>query len=183
MDDESTIRKMFDKETGPARGGETVSNDTQVRQETPELPEWTECQSMFVDGSQTPLTEFIRAYEPVDPEREQWRTDFASALATVRREVWREAILILDTAPGCHSAGKWYIDPVALVQRMNAAAAVEALVNEVQHRMDQVVEAAVEWHQAGHEGTEWFEAAERLGAAIDSLLEMRDDPVKMKQRT
>lgn len=52
-----------------------------------------------------------------------------------------------------------------------------ALVDEVQRRMDQVVEAAVEWHQAGREGAEWFEAAERLGAAIDSLLELRSAPV------
>lgn len=48
-----------------------------------------------------------------------------------------------------------------------------ALVDEVQHRMDQVVDAAVEWHQAGREGGEWFDAAEKLGAAIDSLLELR----------
>lgn len=51
-----------------------------------------------------------------------------------------------------------------------------ALVGEVQHRMDQVVEAAVEWHQVGREGGEWFEAAEKLGAAIESLLELRDKP-------
>lgn len=48
-----------------------------------------------------------------------------AALATVRQEVeiqtWRDAILLLDTAPLCHCAGKQYVDPVALVQRMNAA--------------------------------------------------------------
>lgn len=55
---------------------------------------------------------------------------------------------------------------------------LDELVDEVQHRMDQVVEAAVEWHQAGREGAEWFEAAERLGAAIDSLLELRGDPAR-----
>lgn len=52
----------------------------------------------------------------------------------------------------------------------------DELADEVQRRMDQVVEAAVEWHQAGREGGEWFEAAESLGAAIDSLLELRSDP-------
>ena len=51
------------------------------------------------------------------------------------------------------------------------------LVDEVQHRMDQVVEAAVEWHQAGQEGGEWLAAADRLGAAISSLLELRDSSV------
>lgn len=43
------------------------------------------------------------------------------ALATARKEVWREAILIVDTAPLCFCAGKQYVDPVALVQRMNDA--------------------------------------------------------------
>lgn len=52
----------------------------------------------------------------------------------------------------------------------------DVLVDEVQHRMDLVVEAAVEWHQAGQEGGEWFEAAEKLGASINSLLELRGDP-------
>lgn len=52
----------------------------------------------------------------------------------------------------------------------------DAFVDEVQHRMDQVVEMAVEWHQAGREGAEWFVAAEKLGAAIDALLELRDEP-------
>lgn len=57
----------------------------------------------------------------------------------------------------------------------------EELVDEVQHRMDQVVEAAVEWHQAGRECTEWFDKAEALGAAIDSLLELRDKPAVNQQ--
>lgn len=42
-------------------------------------------------------------------------------IATARAEVWRDAILMVDTAPLCHCAGKQYVDPVALVQRMNAA--------------------------------------------------------------
>jgi hypothetical protein len=54
--------------------------------------------------------------------------------------------------------------------------AADGLVDEVQRRMDQVVEAAVEWHQAGREGAEWFDKAEALGAAIDSLLELRSKP-------
>lgn len=52
----------------------------------------------------------------------------------------------------------------------------EQLVGEVQHRMDQVVEAAVEWHQAGREGAEWFNKAEALSTAIDSLLELKENP-------
>lgn len=58
----------------------------------------------------------------------------------------------------------------------------DELVDEVQHRMDQVVDAAVEWHQAGREGGEWFEAVEKLGAAINSLLELRGDPNNMPRR-
>ena len=50
------------------------------------------------------------------------------------------------------------------------------LMDEVQQRMDAVVDAAVEWHQAGREGAEWFDKAEVLGAAIDSLLELRESP-------
>lgn len=79
----------------------------------------------------------------------------------------------------------------ALAQERNADSAAatvgpvgqsDELVDEVQHRMDQVVEAAVEWHQAGREGAEWLEAAEKLGAAIDSLLELRDKPSQMPRR-
>jgi len=55
-------------------------------------------------------------------------------------------------------------------------------VDEVQRRMDEdetillinaVVDAAVEWHQAGREGAEWFNKAEVLGQSIDALLELR----------
>lgn len=52
------------------------------------------------------------------------------------------------------------------------------IADEVQRRMDQVVEAAVEWHQAGREGGEWLDAADRLIDAINSLLELRGDPFK-----
>lgn len=50
------------------------------------------------------------------------------------------------------------------------------LVDEVQCRTDQVVEAAVEWHQAGREGGEWMDRAEALSAAIDQLLALRETP-------
>src|ERR1043165_2302760 len=50
------------------------------------------------------------------------------------------------------------------------AEAEDDLVDEVQRRMDQVVEAAVEWHQSDDD---WFERAEVLAHAIDSLLELR----------
>lgn len=51
----------------------------------------------------------------------KFREAAGPVLATVRQETWRAATLVVDTAPGCHSAGKWYIDPVALIQRMNDA--------------------------------------------------------------
>lgn len=44
------------------------------------------------------------------------------------------------------------------------------LIDETQRRMDQVVEAAVEWHQSDED---WFEKSEVLANAIDSLLELR----------
>lgn len=50
----------------------------------------------------------------------------------------------------------------------------EQLIDEVQRRMDQVVEAAVEWHQSDED---WIETSEKLGAAIESLLELRSAPV------
>jgi hypothetical protein len=53
------------------------------------------------------------------------------------------------------------------------------LVDEVQHRMDSVVERAVEWHQAGREGAEWFDKAEALSAAIEFLLELRTAPAPL----
>jgi hypothetical protein len=52
----------------------------------------------------------------------------------------------------------------------------DVLVDDVQRRMDSVAEAAVEWHQAGREGAEWFDKAEALSAAIDRLLELRETP-------
>lgn len=50
----------------------------------------------------------------------------------------------------------------------------DEIVNEVQRRMDAVVDAAVEWHQ--DEGEEWSQKAEILGDAIDALLELREPP-------
>lgn len=38
-----------------------------------------------------------------------------------RESALRDAIVLVDTAPLCHCAGKQYIDPAALIQRMNAA--------------------------------------------------------------
>lgn len=54
-----------------------------------------------------------------------------------------------------------------------AAGEADELADEVQRRMDQVVEAAVEWHQSDDD---WIETSERLGAAINSLLELRSKP-------
>lgn len=56
------------------------------------------------------------------------------------------------------------------------AGAAATLAAECRCRMDAVVDAAVEWHQAGREGAEWFDKAETLGAAIDALLELRESP-------
>ncbi len=58
---------------------------------------------------------------------------------------------------------------VEYVRRATAEADAD-LVDEVQRRMDQVVEAAVEWHQSDED---WFEKSEVLAHAIDSLLELR----------
>lgn len=49
------------------------------------------------------------------------------------------------------------------------------LVTETQRRMDAVVDAAVAWHLSEQEGDgTWFDKAEVLGKAIDSLLKMRN---------
>lgn len=51
------------------------------------LPEWTECQSMFADGTATALSEFIRAYEPVqstnpdDKAADEWRQVLTAVLS------------------------------------------------------------------------------------------------------
>jgi len=51
----------------------------------------------------------------------------------------------------------------------------EDLVDEVQRRMDAVVDAAVEAHCADED---WIEKEEVLDAAIESLLELRDKPTE-----
>lgn len=43
-----------------------------------------------------------------------------SAVAEAKEKTWIAALLLLDTAPLCHCDGKQYVDPVPLVQRMNA---------------------------------------------------------------
>lgn len=47
------------------------------------------------------------------------------------------------------------------------------IYDEVQRRIDAVVDAAVEWHQSGDE---WVVPADKLSDAIDSLLELREKP-------
>lgn len=80
--------------------------------------------------------------------------------------------------PSCGGPGMaWTVEGRSAIEHLRTAAVPETeLVDEVQRRMDQVVEAAVEWHQAGREGAEWFEAAGKLSDAIDSLLELRSTP-------
>jgi hypothetical protein len=46
--------------------------------------------------------------------------DEVAQLRGALNEAWTKAILLVHTAPLCHCAGKQYIDPVALVQRMTA---------------------------------------------------------------
>lgn len=53
-----------------------------------------------------------------------------------------------------------------------ATGETEALVDEVQRRMDAVVDAAVEWHQSDGQ-QDWIGKADVLAQAIDSLLELR----------
>lgn len=52
----------------------------------------------------------------------------------------------------------------------------DTAVDEVQRRIDAVVEAAVEWKEGADSTEEIFAASDRLEAAIDSLLELRDKP-------
>jgi hypothetical protein len=54
----------------------------------------------------------------------------------------------------------------------------EDLVDKVQERMDAVAAAAVDWHEAGQEGGEWFDASERLTQSIERLLEIRTENSK-----
>lgn len=59
----------------------------------------------------------------------------------------------------------------------SALIANDNVIDEVQRRVDAVVDAAVEWHQSGQEGDEtWFDKAEVLGTAVDALLALRDKP-------
>lgn len=52
----------------------------------------------------------------------------------------------------------------------------ESDLDRVVKAMDDVVDAAVEWHQSGQEGDNtWPDKAETLGKAVDALLELRDE--------
>lgn len=73
---------------------------------------------------------------------------------------------------------KWLMDKMMIAPIIDGERFVlvdddEALGDETQRRMDIVVESAVEWHQAGRQGVGWFDKAEALSAAINSLLELR----------
>lgn len=57
--------------------------------------------------------------KPLETERDALLSEVAKLREAVF-EAWTKAILLVDTAPLCHCAGKQYVDPVALVQRMNA---------------------------------------------------------------
>lgn len=114
-----------------------MNHETEVKREAPELPEWTECQSMFADGSQTPLTEFIRAYEPVGPEAEQWRADFADLLATVRSEereaAFRDVLMVakanLKIGPTDPLDTGWNLALAELIAALEAAASGRGEMN------------------------------------------------------
>ena len=58
-----------------------------------ELPDWTECQSLFASGDATPLTEFIRAYEPVATADENtFRNDLVSLVTYVQQSALETAL-------------------------------------------------------------------------------------------
>lgn len=63
-----------------------MSNPNPECDERVTLPEWTECQSMFADGTATALSEFIRAYEPIqstnpdDKAADEWRLALTAIL-------------------------------------------------------------------------------------------------------
>ena len=99
--------------------------------------------------------------------------DYARALATPA-----------DLAPaGERDEEEWVKqNPEAQLESAAGELVSREAVDEVQRRMDEdetillinaVVDAAVEWHQAGREGAEWFDKAEVLGQSIDALLELR----------
>lgn len=65
-------------------------------------------------------------------------------------------------------------DVAFLMEQLRSATTTgDSVVDEVQQRMDAVVDAAVEWH-VGH--IDWTGDADTLGTAIDSLLELRGKP-------
>lgn len=106
------------------------------------------------------------------------------ALSEYPTEEEAEAVL-----QACGTSGKEVVNEFIerllrenLELKQKLARAGDGLVDEVQHRMDEVVEAAVEWHHAGRIGGEWMDAAERLTNAIDSLLELRGDPLNQMPR-
>ena len=84
---------------------------------------------------------------------------------------WAENSASLDVAQECFCGTDL---EAGICPNGHDPVATGRLVDEVQHRMDQVVDAAVEWHQAGREGGAWMDKADALSAAIDSLLELRE---------
>jgi hypothetical protein len=95
-------------------------------------------------------------------------------------DVWQPARLEVIRCSSCGAEGPRGKTDDEIVRLWNARATAEQMknevVDEVQRRMDAVVEAAVEWHQACGENNEWFEKAGTLACAIDSLLALRDKP-------
>lgn len=88
-----------------------------------------------------------------------------------------EAATHLLTDHDCDAHGYEGLQHAVVAARAYTAEAQppEQLIDEVQHRMDQVVEAAVDWHQSDDDN--WMDNADRLGSRIDSLLELRSAPV------
>jgi hypothetical protein len=98
-----------------------------------------------------------KAHEVICDVAERIANQYCSEDDTYNLEVKRLTLAISEV-----------VDDAALPRA--TAEAEDALVDEVQHRMDQVVEAAVEWHQSDED---WFEKSEVLASAIDSLLALR----------
>lgn len=100
------------------------------------------------------------------PERWDNRADLTTASLTAITQIVGDHCSCNrnETCPECH---------IRAVIAADKEPIPDALVDEVQRRMDAVVDAAVAWHRSGDE---WTEAANALDNAIDQLLELRSAP-------
>lgn len=100
-----------------------------------------------------------------DPHNEDW--DFDEVIDKWERHAWSAFLDLVAVEK----------ERDALLSTIDTLQQQDALVDEVRRRMDVVVDAAVEWYNAGREGKEWgLNEAEVLDNAIESLLELREKP-------